>query len=69
MIYLVDWKSGYIGGQITVKLGAGETPTEHKFSELIATAESLESIDIVKFKRKKATKSFGIGQAQSKRDR
>jgi nicotinic acid phosphoribosyltransferase len=73
MVYTVDWTYGFIGGQHTVKVGNhyAHTPLLQAFAELIGSDEDLnsEGIKIVKYAKKRGSRSFGIGTPQSSRDR
>ena len=70
MIYSVDWRSGFIGGKTTVKIGAMEGTLEEKIAEVLKKSEKLKSITILKIVKKRSSRSsFGVGQPTSSRDK
>jgi len=73
MVYTVNWVSGMIGGQYVVKVGGKyeNTPLNEALADLIGEKEGLRAdlIRITSAKKKRGSKSFGIGTPQSSRDR
>jgi len=73
MVYTVNWVSGMIGGQYVVKVGGkyDNTPLNEALADLIAQEEGLspDKVRITSAKKKRGSKSFGIGTPQSSRDR
>lgn len=77
--YSVTWQAGYLGGIALVRIGiakadaigAGNFSLKQAFKDLIGKEQQLapETIQIIKYSRKRGNSDFGIGTPQSWQDR